>query len=58
MIFVRSMKRYPAEKVLEILREIVFPNYVTYACVNDAYSDFVYRFVGAMHFVAPTKRSE
>ena len=31
-IFVRSLKRYSAEKFLEILREIVFPNYLTYTC--------------------------
>ena len=54
-IFVRSMKRYSAEKFLEILREIVFPNYLTCACVNDAYSDFIYRFVGAINFIAQAK---
>ena len=40
-IFVHSMKRYSAEKFLEILRKIVFPNYLTYTCVKDAYSDFI-----------------
>ena len=54
-IFVRSMKRYSSEKFLEILREIVFPNYLIYTCVNDAYSDFIYRFVGAINFIAPSK---
>ena len=54
-IFVRSLKRYSAEKFLEILREIVFPNYLTYACVNDAYSDFIYRLVKAINFIAPSK---
>ena len=55
-IFVRSVKRYSAEKFLEILREIVFPNYLTYTCVNDAYSDFTYRFIGAINFIAPSKK--
>ena len=55
-IFVPSMKRYFAEKFLEILREIVFPNYLTYACVNDVYSDFTYRFVEAINFIAPSKK--
>ena len=41
---------------MEILREIVFPNYLTYTCVNDAYSDFIYRFVGAIIFTAPAKK--
>ena len=49
------MKRYSAEKYLEILRQIVLPNYLTYTCVIDAYSDFVHRFVGAIHFTAPVK---
>ena len=55
-IFVRSMKRYSAENFLEILREIVSPKYLTYTCVNDAYSDFTYRFVGAINFIAPSKK--
>ena len=50
------MKTYSAEKLLEILREIILPNYLTYTCVNDIYSDFIYRFVGAIHFIAPAKR--
>ena len=49
------MKKYSAEKFLEILREIVFPNYLTYICVNDAYSDSIYRFVVAINFIAPAK---
>ena len=55
-VFVRSIKRYSTEKVLEILREIIFPSYLTYTCVNDAYSDFIYRFVGAINFIAPSKK--
>ena len=53
-IFVRSLKTYSVEKFLEILREIVFPNYLT--CVNDAYSDFIYRFVETINFIAPSKK--
>ena len=55
-IFVRSMKRYSAKKFLEILREIAFPNYLTYTCVNDTYSDFIFRFVKAINFIAPSKK--
>ena len=54
-VFVRSIKRY-SKKVLEILREIIFPSYLTYTCVNDAYSDFIYRFVEAINFIAPSKK--
>ena len=31
-IFVRAMKKYSPEKFLEKLREIIFPNYLTYTC--------------------------
>ena len=41
---------------MEILREIVFPNYLTYPCVNDAYSDFIHRFAEAINFTAPSKK--
>ena len=41
---------------MKILREIVFPNYLTYTCVNDAYSDFIYRFVEAINFTARSKK--
>ena len=50
------MKRYSAEKFLEIIREIVFPKYLTYACVNDAYSDFTHRFVETINFMATSKK--
>ena len=50
------MKRYSAETFLGILREIVFPNSLVYTSVNDAYSDFIYRLVGAINFIAPAKR--
>ena len=50
------LKRYSAEKFLEILREIVFPNYVTYTYVNDTYTDFIYRFAEAINFIAPSKK--
>ena len=56
-IFVCSLKRCSAERFLEILREIIFPNYLTYTCVSDAYTDFICRFVEAINFMAPSKRS-
>ena len=52
------MKRYSVEKFLEILREIVFPNYLTYICVNDAYSDFIYRVVKVINFIATIKKNQ
>ena len=50
------MKSYSAEKFSEILREIVFPDYLNYTCVNAAYSDFIYRFLGAINFITPSKK--
>ena len=50
------MKRYSPKKFLENLRVVVFPDYLTYTCVNNAYSDFIYRFVGAINFIAPAKK--
>ena len=44
------MKRHSAKKFWK------FPNYLTYTCVNDAYSDFVYRFVEAINFIALAKK--
>ena len=54
--FVRSMKRHSNENLLENLREIFFPNYLTYTPVNDAYSDFIKRFVEVINFRLPAKR--
>ena len=56
MIFSSFIKKIFYRKFLEILREIVFLNYLTYTCVNDAYSDFIYRFVEAINFIAPSKK--
>ena len=36
--------------------EIVFPKYMNYTCVNDAYSDFINMFVEAINFIALAKR--
>ena len=55
-LFGPSMEKYSVEKILENLREIVFPNCLTYIYLNDAYSDFLYRFVKAISFIAPAKR--
>ena len=34
-----------------------FPK-LTYTCVNNAYLDFIYRFVGAINFIAPSKKDQ
>ena len=40
---------------MEIVRKNVFPKHLTYTCVNDAYSDFIYKFVAAKNFITPGK---
>ena len=54
-IFVRLVKIYFAEKIIAVWKSF-FPNYLTYACVKDACSSFIYNFVEAIGFVAPTTR--
>ena len=54
-IFGSSMKKYSTKKFSENLREIVFPNCLTYTYVNGAYSDFVHRVAEAINFIAPAK---
>ena len=41
---------------MEILRENVFPNNLTYTCVNNAYSDFIYIFVEAINLITPSEK--
>ena len=50
------MKEYYAKDFFENLSRVVFPNCLRYICVNDAYSDFLYRFVEAINFIAPNKK--
>ena len=47
-----------SEKIFDrkINRQIVLPNFLTYAGVNHAYGDFIHRFVGAINFIAQVKR--
>ena len=33
--------------------ETLIPNYLTYTCLNNAHSDFLYGFAGAINFMAP-----
>ena len=50
------MRRYSLKKTLKNLREIVFSNYMAYACFNNAYSNFIFRFAEAMNYIAPAKK--
>ena len=50
------MKKYFVENFLEKLRKLAFPNYLTYAYANDAYSHFMHRFAKAINLIVPAKR--
>ena len=50
------MERYSAERYLETLKEIVFQDYRTCTSKINAYTDFIYRFVGAINFTALAKK--
>ena len=54
-IFVSSLKRYSAEKLLENSKKDCFPK-LSDLCLNDAYSDFIYRFVEAINSAALSKK--
>ena len=54
-ISIRSMKSYLDETFVEKLRAIKFPDYSNHTCVNDAYQDFVTKFLSVIDFVAPIR---
>ena len=44
------------QKVFGNSKRDCFPKLSDLIFVNDAYSDFIYRFAGAINFIAPSKR--
>ena len=54
-ISLRSIKNYSDQIFVEQLRAIKFPEYSNYTCVNDAYQDFVTKFLFVIDFVAPIR---
>ena len=57
-IKIRSMKNYSAELFLEELSKVTFPDYSTFQCVNNAYSDFVDKLMSVIDKIAPLKEIE
>ena len=49
------MKNCSYEIFVEQLRAIRFTDYSNYTCVNDAYQDFVKKFLYVIDFVAPIR---
>ena len=54
-IKIRYLKNYSKDKLLEDLSSCHFPNYSTYADVNEAYSDFVEKVSDVVNKIAPMK---
>ena len=52
------MKNCSYEIFAEQLRAIRFTDYSNYTCVNDAYQDFVKKFLYVIDFVAPIRTLE
>ena len=55
-ISVRSMKNYTKEKFLELLRKTDFPDYTTFACLNKAYQDFIFKLSEVTDLLYPSKK--
>ena len=51
----RSMKNYSDKIFVEQLWATKFPDYSIYTCVNNAYQDFVTKFLSVTSFVAPIR---
>ena len=51
----RSMKNYSDEIFVDKLRSIKFPEYSNHTCVNDAYQDFVTKFLSAVDSLSPVR---
>ena len=50
-----SLKNYSADIYEEALGRADFPNYNNFEDINDAYSNFIQRVMGAIDLVAPIK---
>ena len=52
-ISIRSIINFSDKIFVEQLRATKFPDYSNYTCVNDAYQDFVTKFLSVISFVTP-----
>ena len=55
-IKIRSMKNYTKELFIQKLSELQFPNYSIFDNVNEAYSDFVTKFMNIIDNISPLKQ--
>ena len=50
------MKNYTAKNFVEHLKNIDFPNYKAYSCVNMAYLDFISKLTDVIDSLCPSKK--
>ena len=55
-ISIRSMKNYTKENFLELLRKINLPGYTTFACLNKAYPEFIFKLSEVIDLLCPGKK--
>ena len=55
-ITIRSLRNYTQEKFWQALRDKNFPDYSTFANVNEAYDDFVLKLTEVIDAIAPYKK--
>jgi len=53
---IRSMKNYTKELFIQKLNEIQFPDYSIFENVNEAYSDFVTKFMSVIDSICPLRQ--
>ena len=51
------MKNYLDEVFVDKLRSIYFFDYSNHTCVNDAYKDFVTKFLSAIDSISPIRET-
>jgi len=53
---IRSMKKYTKELFIQKLSEIQFPDYSIFESINEAYTDFITKFMIAIDSISPLKQ--
>ena len=54
-INIRPMKNYTKYAFLQNLRQVQFPNYTSFNCINEAYTDFIEKVMTIINKIAPFK---
>ena len=52
------MKNYTKENFLELLRKINLPGYTTFACLNKAHPEFIFKLNEVIDLLCPGKKKK